>query len=94
MAQSPDISNDTRSMQVLVRFFLRIAVLSVFAALGHIGFTRSLAALLWLSTIVCVVAGTLRREAFLDSALTHWDEGIAYAALYCLMSSFNGAVIS
>lgn len=86
--------NDTRSIQVLVRFFLRIVVLSVFAALGHVGFTRSLAALLWLSTILCVVAGTLRREAFFDSALSHWDEGVAYAALYCLMSSFNSASAS
>lgn len=94
MAQSPDMPNDTRSIQVLVRFFLRIAILSVFAALGHIGFTRSLAALLWLSTILCVVAGTLRREAFFNSALTHWDEGVAYAALYCLMSSFNSAPAS
>lgn len=94
MAQSPEMPNDTRSMQVLVRFFLRIAVLSVFAALGHIGFTRSLAALLWLSTILCVVAGTLRREAFFNTSLTHWDEGLAYAALHCLMSSFNAAPAS
>jgi uncharacterized membrane protein YjjP (DUF1212 family) len=94
MAQSPDMPNDTRSIQVLVRFLLRIAVLSVFAALGHIGFTRSFAALLWLSTILCVVAGTLRREAWFDTSLTHWDEGLAYAALYCLMSSFNAAPAS
>jgi hypothetical protein len=86
--------NDTRSIQVLVRFFLRIAVLSVFAALGSVGFTRSLAALLWLSTILCVVAGSLRREAPFNSSLTHWDEGVAYAALYCLMSSFNSAAAS
>lgn len=94
MAQSPNMPNDTRSIQVLVRFFLRIAVLSVFAVLGSVGFTRSMAALLWLSTILCVVAGTLRREALFDSALTHWDEGLAYAALYCLMSSFNTAAAS
>ncbi len=86
--------NDTRSIQVLVRFFLRIAVLSVFAALGSVGFTRSLAALLWLSMILCVVAGSLRREAPFNSSLTHWDEGVAYAALYCLMSSFNSATAS
>ncbi|MEH2509400.1 hypothetical protein V1291_000754 [Nitrobacteraceae bacterium AZCC 1564] len=94
MAQSPDMPNDAKSIQVLVRFFLRIVVLSVFAALGSVGFTRSLAALLWLSTILCVVAGTLRREALFDAALTHWDEGLAYAALHCLMSSFNTAAAS
>ncbi len=81
-------------MQVLVRFFLRIAVLSVFAALGSVSFTRSMAALLWLSAILCVVAGSLRRETLFDSALTHWDEGVAYAALYCLTSAFNSAAAS
>lgn len=91
MTQSPEMPNDTRSTQVLVRFILRIAVLSIFAAVGHIGFTSSLAALLWLSTILCAVAGTLRREAFFDTALTYWDEGVAYAALSCLMSSLNAA---
>jgi hypothetical protein len=91
MAQSPDIPNDARSAQVLVRFFLRIAILSVFAALGSVGFTRSMATLLWLSAFLCAVAGTFRREAFFDSTLTHWDEGLAYAALCCLTSSFNTA---
>ena len=89
MAQSPNMPNDARSIQVLVRFMLRIVVLSVFATLGNVGFGKSFAALLWLSTIICVVAGSLRRERPLDSFLTHWDEGAAYAALYCLASAFN-----
>jgi hypothetical protein len=88
------MSNDTRSIQVLIRFFLRIAVLSVFAALGSVGFTRSMAALLWLSAILCAVAGSLRREALFGSSLTHWDEGVAYAALYCLTSAFNIGAVS
>lgn len=94
MAQYPNIPNDTRSIQVLVRFFLRMVVLSVFAALGSVGFTKSMAALLWLSAILCVVAGSLRREAVFDSALTHWDEGVAYAALYCLTSAINSPATS
>lgn len=91
MAQSPNMPNDTRSIQVLVRFSLRIIVLSVFASLGNVGFGKSIAALLWLSTILCVVAGSLRRETPFNSALTHWDESVAYAALYCLASAFNQA---
>lgn len=71
-----------------------MVVLSVFAALGSVGFTKSMAALLWLSAILCVVAGSLRREAVFDSALTHWDEGVAYAALYCLTSAINSPATS
>lgn len=66
MARSPNIPNpnapnDVRSIQALVRFSLRMIVLCVFATLGTLGFGRSMIALLWLSTILCAVAGVLRR---------------------------------
>jgi len=87
MAQSHNNApNEARSIQVLVRFCLRIIVLSVFATLGSVGFGKSSAALLWLSAILCVVGGILRRELPFGSALTHWDEGATYGALYCLAS--------
>ena len=91
MVQSPNVPNEVRSIQALVRFCLRIIVLSVFATLGSIGFGKSFAALLWLSAILCVVGGILRRELPFGSALTHWDEGSTYAALYCLASTINQA---
>lgn len=91
MPQSPNIPNEARSIQVLVRFCLRIIILSVFATLGSIGFGKSFAALLGLSTILCLVGGMLRRELPFGSTLTHWDEGATYAALYCLASTINQA---
>ncbi|MBX9712074.1 MAG: hypothetical protein K2X60_13660 [Xanthobacteraceae bacterium] len=94
MAQFPNVSNDTRSMQVLVRFCLRIIILGVFAALGGLGFGRNLAALLWLTTILCVAAGLLRREGPFEPVLTHWDESATYGALYCLTAAFNQAATS
>jgi hypothetical protein len=74
---------------VLVRFCLRMIILVVFAALGSIGFGRSLAALLAMSTILSAVIGTMRREPPFDIVLNHWDETLAYAALFSLVSSFN-----
>jgi hypothetical protein len=81
-----------RSTQVLVRFGLRISILVVFAAFGSIGFGRSLAALLWMAITLCAVIGAMRREPPFGTALNHWDETVAYAALFALVSSFNYSV--
>jgi len=77
---------------VLVRFCLRIIILVIFAAFGSIGFGRSLAALLGMSTILSAVIGTMRREPPFDVVLNHWDETVAYAALFSLVSSFTPSV--
>jgi hypothetical protein len=66
-------------------------ILTVFATFGSIGFGRSLAALLWMSTILSAVIAAMRREPPFDKALNHWDETAAYAALCCLVSGFNQA---
>jgi len=47
-------------------------ILVIFAAFGSIGFGRSLAALLWMSTILSGVVGAMRREPPLDTVLNHW----------------------
>jgi hypothetical protein len=64
-------------------------ILTLFATFGSIGFGRSLAALLWMSTILSAVIGAMRREPPLDTVLNHWDETVTYAALCCLVSGFN-----
>jgi hypothetical protein len=74
---------------VLGRFFLRLIILAGFAAFGGIGFGRSLAALLWMSIILCAVVGTIRREPVFHAMLNHWDEAVAYATLYALVSGLN-----
>jgi hypothetical protein len=85
----PHLPQELRSGQVLIRFFLRLVVLAGFAAFGSIGFGRSLIALLWMSIILCAVVGTMRREPVLHASLNHWDEAVAYAALYALVSGLN-----
>jgi hypothetical protein len=91
LAQFPNLSQQLRSTQVIARFGLRMIILVIFATLGSIGFGRSLVALLCMSTVLSAVIGVIRREPRFDSALNHWDETVAYAALCCLVSAFNQA---
>ena len=77
---------------MVVRFCLRMVVLVIFAAFGGIGFGRSLAALLWMSAIFSAVIGAMKREPPFDTVLNHWDETVAYTALFSLVSSFNHSV--
>jgi hypothetical protein len=64
-------------------------ILAVFAAFGSIGFGSSLAALLGMSAILSALVGIIRREPPFDMVLNHWDETVAYAALFSLVSSFT-----
>jgi hypothetical protein len=92
LAQLKNLPRELRSTQVIVRFCLRMVILALFAAFGSIGFSKSLAALLWMSIILSAVIGTMRREPPFDITLNHWDEAVAYAALFSLVSSFNHPV--
>jgi hypothetical protein len=74
---------------VLVRFCMRIIILIIFAAFSSAGFGVSLTALLAMAALLCTVVATVRREAMFSRPLNHWDEAIAYAALYFLLVSLN-----
>jgi hypothetical protein len=76
-------------VRFFLRFFLRLSILLAFAAFASIGFARSLAALLWMAIILCAVVGTMKREQPFGAVLNHWDETLAYAALFALVGSFN-----
>jgi hypothetical protein len=87
MPQPMLTSREFRNIQVAIRFLMRIAVLCVFATLGNVGFARSLVALLWMSAIMSVAVGIMRRESMFGSALTYWDEAAAYGSLCCLTTA-------
>jgi hypothetical protein len=91
MAELKEFPKEFRSFQVLIRFGLRMIILAVFASFGSIGFVRSFAALLGMSTILSVMVATLKQELPLDSVLTHWDEAAAYGSLWCVICIFNQA---
>ena len=74
---------------MLVRFCLRISILVILAAFASIGFGKGLAALLSMSVVLCAVIATIWREAPFGAVLNHWDETVAYAALFFLVSAFN-----
>ena len=86
MPQLTHPTREFRNTQVAIRFTLRMGILCVFATLGSVGFARSIVALLWMSAIMCVTVGIMRRERVFDSALTHWDEAAVYGLLCCLAS--------
>jgi hypothetical protein len=69
-------------------------ILAGFAAFGSVGFGRSLAALLWMSIILCAVVGTVRREPVFHASLNHWDEAVAYAAIFALVNGLGQHVSS
>jgi hypothetical protein len=90
----PQFSNPSRAFrsgEVIVRFALRMIVLAAFAAFAAIGFGRSIAALLLMSTVLSAILATIRRELPLRDVLNHWDEAAASLALCCLVSSINQA---
>ena len=87
-----NLSQQLRSTPVIVRFCLRLIILVVFAAFAGIGFGKSFAALLWMSVILSAVVGAIKREPPFGSDLNYWDETIAYAALFALVSNVNHAV--
>jgi len=92
--QLPHPPQELRSGQVLARFFVRLIILAGFAAFGSIGFGRSLATLLWMSIILCAVVGTVRREPVFRASLNHWDEAVAYTAIFALANGLGQHVSS
>jgi hypothetical protein len=84
-----NLTQASKSTEVIVRFGLRMVAIVAFAAFCGIGFERGLTLLLWMSTILSGVLATYDREEPLDAVLNHWDETMAYAALCCLASAFD-----
>lgn len=76
------------SIQVMVRFALRMVILVIFAAFASASFAGSMVALLWMAAVLCVVAAVMRRELPFRADLNHWDEMTSYLALCALASRF------
>jgi hypothetical protein len=89
LSQLPNLSQELRSRAALIRFCLRICIILIFAAFAGIGFGKGLTALLWMSIILCVVTAAIRREPPFGAVLNHWDETIAYVALFSLINVLN-----
>jgi hypothetical protein len=88
------LTREAQTIRVIVRFWLRMVILLVFAAFSSVRFDQSLTLLLLMSIILSTVLATLKREQPLGSVLNHWDEAIAYAALCCLIVTLHFHVLS
>jgi hypothetical protein len=91
VAPQPDtnLTHEAQTIRVIVRFWLRMIILLVFAAFSSIRFDQILMLLLLMSTVLSAVLATLKREEPLGPAFNHWDEAVAYLALCCLLLAFN-----
>jgi hypothetical protein len=67
MSDNPDISHELVFVQVLIRFLLRMVILSVFAVVGSQGFGKTLESLLVLAAFYCITVAAIRREPGSDS---------------------------
>ncbi|GKQ54681.1 hypothetical protein [Bradyrhizobium sp. Ce-3] len=73
-----------QSVQVMVRFGFRLAIMIGFAVFAGAGFGRGIVTLLWMSALICALAGLVKREMPFAADLNHWDEMTAYVALCAL----------
>jgi hypothetical protein len=89
LAELGHTSRELSPYLVLIRFCMRIIILVTFAAFGTVGFGMSLAAMLAMAALLCTLVATIRRETMFSRAINHWDEALAYAALYFLLVSLN-----
>jgi hypothetical protein len=85
---SEDLPEQLKSIQVVVRFSLRMVVLVIFAIFAGTSFAASMVALLWMSATLCAVSAVMRRELPFRADLNHWDEMASYIALCSLASRF------
>jgi|HubBroStandDraft_2_1064218.scaffolds.fasta_scaffold123314_2 hypothetical protein len=83
------MTTNFKTIQVVTRFALRILMICALSTFGNVGFGPSLATLLLLSAIVCVVTGIWRREPPFRNTLTNWDEAVVYGLLCALTTAFN-----
>lgn len=86
MRPPENLPGSLKTIQVLVRFMLRMAILLAFALLGDTSFAQSMVALLCMSALLCAVAAAMRREPPFRAELNHWDEMAAYLALCSLVN--------
>lgn len=81
MPRTPHIPRDFGSAHALTRFFIRLVILSIFAALDSRGFGKALESLLLLAALYCVFAAAFRREQPFGPVLSHFDEAAAYVVI-------------
>ena len=80
----PEVPPSVDSITVIIRFFGRLLVIVLFAAVSQNRFSQTFIALLGMIIAICAAWGLRQRENPFERHLTHWDECAAYALLASL----------
>ena len=88
MGPPENLPQSLESIQVVVRFLLRMVILLIFAMFAGTTFAGNMVALLWMSVILCAVTAIIRRELPFRADVNHWDEMTGYIALCSLATRF------
>jgi len=84
----PQYLRQLASFRVLLRFAVRMIVLVSFAAFSGTGFTSGLATLMCMAIVFSSLVAIILRERLFERALNHWDETVAYAAVFSFVGIF------
>ena len=86
---SRNSSKDYRqSLRVIGRFCTIVLFFACWAAVRHWPHPLySLSNMLRVAFAACVAFALLRREAFADTSLNYWDEGLGYIAIAALLDA-------
>lgn len=79
------ISRHARAQHVIFRFALRIFILFAIAAVAGSGVTHTLLGFASMASMICTTVALMRREPMFGPTLNHWDEGVAFSALFCCL---------
>lgn len=80
---------DLETARTLVRFGIRVMILTGFSMIGNHGFIGTLASFLVLAVLFCAGVAAIKRESPLGPALTHWDEAAAYGLIMSAVHMLN-----
>ena len=73
---------------VILRFALRVTILTALAFVPQIGFAEAFPSVLLIGSVFCVLWGITERERLLAPMLTHWDEAAVLVVMNKLTTAF------
>jgi hypothetical protein len=78
--------------RVLIRFGMRMVILTGYSFLGNQGFAATFGGFLVLAVLYCACAGAISRDEPFGPALTHWDEAAAYGFIKSVVHMLNAGL--
>jgi hypothetical protein len=83
---------ELETARVLVRFAIRMVILTGFSFLGNQGFASTFASFLAIGVLFCACMAAIRWDLPGGPALAYWDEAAAYGLVKCAVHMLNGGL--